>query len=74
MEKNPEKGFEGADGDSTVEVNTMEEMERAKREIQEREEAKALTQGGSGEQKAAPKMNVKVCISSNFNVIHPELT
>jgi len=34
-------------------------MEKAKKEIQEREEKKALTQGAGGEP-AAPKMNIKV--------------
>ena len=34
-------------------------MEKAKREIQEREERKAITHGASGEP-AAPKMNVQV--------------
>lgn len=61
MEKNPAKGFEGADGDATVEVNAAKEMERAKIEIKEREDAKNMTQGTSEGQKAAPKMNVKVC-------------
>ncbi|KAH9966797.1 mitotic checkpoint regulator, MAD2B-interacting-domain-containing protein [Russula dissimulans] len=53
-----EKGFEGADDEDTQEVNALREMERAKKEIQEREEKKALTQGASGEP-AAPRMNVK---------------
>jgi proline-rich protein PRCC len=34
-------------------------MEKAKKEVQEREEKKALTQGAGGEP-AAPKMNIKV--------------
>ncbi|THH17824.1 hypothetical protein EW146_g3079 [Bondarzewia mesenterica] len=58
LEKNPAKGFEGAETSETQEVNAMREMEQAKREIQEREEKKSLTQG-TGEQAAAPKMNVK---------------
>lgn len=66
MEKNPEKGFEGADGEDTAEVNMVKEMERARMEIQEREEAKSLTQGTSEGQKAAPKMNVKVCHFTRF--------
>ncbi|KAI0065374.1 hypothetical protein BV25DRAFT_1850683 [Artomyces pyxidatus] len=58
LEKRVEKGFEGADADDTKEVNAQREMEKAKIEIQEREEKKALTQGASGE-RAAPRMNVK---------------
>ncbi|TFY77169.1 hypothetical protein EWM64_g6841 [Hericium alpestre] len=58
MEKGRMKGFEGAEDEGTQEVNTMHVMEKAKVEIQEREEKKALTQGeGSGP--AAPKMNIK---------------
>lgn len=53
-----EKGFEGADTDDTQEVNALREMEKAKKEIQEREEKKALTQGAGG-QAEAPRMNVK---------------
>ncbi|KAF8478554.1 mitotic checkpoint regulator, MAD2B-interacting-domain-containing protein [Russula ochroleuca] len=53
-----EKGFEGADADDTQEVNALREMEKAKKEVQEREEKKALTQGAGGEP-AAPKMNIK---------------
>jgi hypothetical protein len=53
-----EKGFEGADTDDTQEVDALREMEKAKKEIQEREEKKALTQGAGGQQEA-PRMNVK---------------
>ena len=53
------KGFENADADDTQEVNALREMEKAKKEVQDREEKKALTQGAGGEP-AAPKMNVKV--------------
>ncbi|KAI0273768.1 mitotic checkpoint regulator, MAD2B-interacting-domain-containing protein [Gloeopeniophorella convolvens] len=58
LEKGTEKGFEGAEADDTQEVNALREMEKAKKEIQEREEKKALTTGASGEP-AAPKMNIK---------------
>ena len=54
-----EKGFEGADADDTQEVNALREMEKAKKEVQEREEKKSLTQGSGGDA-AAPKMNIKV--------------
>ncbi len=53
------KGFEDADADDTQEINALREMEKAKKEIQEREEKKALTQGAGGEP-VAPRMNVKV--------------
>jgi hypothetical protein len=53
------KGFEDADADDTQEINALREMEKAKKEVQEREEKKALTQGAGGEP-AAPKMNIKV--------------
>jgi len=53
-----EKGFEGADTDDTQEVDALREMEKAKKEIQEREEKKALTKGAGGEPEA-PRMNVK---------------
>ena len=63
------KGFEDADAADTQEVNALREMEKAKKEVQEREEKKALTQGAGGEP-AAPKMNIKVrshhlCLSSS---------
>ncbi|KAI0811252.1 mitotic checkpoint regulator, MAD2B-interacting-domain-containing protein [Irpex lacteus] len=44
LEKGIEKGFEGAEEGAT-EVNALKEMERAKVEVQEREEKKALTMG-----------------------------
>ena len=53
------KGFEDADANDTQEINALHEMEKAKKEIQEREEKKALTQGAGGEP-AEPRMNVKV--------------
>lgn len=53
------KGFEKADADDTQEINALHEMEKAKKEIQDREEKKTLTQGAGGEPEA-PRMNVKV--------------
>lgn len=53
------KGFEKADADDTQEINALHEMEKAKKEIHDREEKKALTQGAGGEPEA-PRMNVKV--------------
>ena len=58
LEKGIEKGFEGAE-DNATEVNALKEMERARVEVQEREEKKALT-AGAGDASAAPKMNIKV--------------
>lgn len=58
LEKGVEKGFEGVEKEGAAEVNALEEMEKAKREIQEREEKKALTAGGQHVQ-AAPRMNIK---------------
>ncbi|EPQ58275.1 hypothetical protein GLOTRDRAFT_126767 [Gloeophyllum trabeum ATCC 11539] len=58
LEKGQVKGFEGLNEEEAQEVNAIAEMERAKKEIQEREEKKRLTQGGD-EAPAAPKMNIK---------------
>ncbi len=58
LEKGKIKGFEGAE-EQAEEVNALREMEKAKQEIQEREERKALTTG-SAEVPDAPKMNIKV--------------
>ncbi len=54
-----EKGFEDVDNDDTQEIDALSEMEKAKKEVQEREEKKALTQGAGGEP-AGPRMNIKV--------------
>ncbi|CAL1704566.1 unnamed protein product [Somion occarium] len=58
LEKGIEKGFEAVEREGAREVNAAKEMERAKIEIQEREERKALTTA-AGEAAAAPKMNIK---------------
>ncbi|TBU35932.1 mitotic checkpoint regulator, MAD2B-interacting-domain-containing protein [Dichomitus squalens] len=57
LEKGKIKGFEGAE-EQAEEVNALKEMERAKKEIQEREERKALTTAAA-DVPAAPKMNIK---------------
>jgi hypothetical protein len=54
------KGFEGADGEETQEVNAQREMERARHDVQEREERKKLTMGGA-EVPQGPRMNIQVC-------------
>ncbi|KAF8201467.1 mitotic checkpoint regulator, MAD2B-interacting-domain-containing protein [Pholiota molesta] len=50
-------GFEGLQSADVEEVDALKEMEKAKREIQEREEKKAVTQGAGGGP-VAPKMNI----------------
>lgn len=62
LEKGAGKGFENLETEGAREVNALSEMERAKKEIQEREERKALTTGGA-DVAAAPKMNIKVSLS-----------
>ena len=57
IEKGTVKGFEGAE-EEAEDVNAFKEMERAKEEIQAREERKALTTAPTAP--AAPKMNIKV--------------
>jgi hypothetical protein len=59
LEKGMVKGFEGLETAGAHEVDALAEMERAKKEIQEREEKKALTHGAGGAP-AAPRMNIKV--------------
>jgi proline-rich protein PRCC len=54
------KGFEAYDADAAREVNAEEERERARVEVKEREERKALTSGPQGAPEA-PRMNVQVC-------------
>lgn len=53
------RGFEDYDADAAGEVDAAAEMERAKVEVKELEERKALTNGAQGEA-AAPRMNVQV--------------
>ncbi|RPD66183.1 hypothetical protein L226DRAFT_530302 [Lentinus tigrinus ALCF2SS1-7] len=57
LEKGTMKGFEGAE-EEAAEVNALKEMEKAKLEIQELEERKALTTAAAAVP-AAPKMNIK---------------
>ena len=58
LEKGTVKGVEGAE-EQAAEVNALKEMGKAKKEIQEREERKALTTAAAAVP-AAPKMNIKV--------------
>ncbi|KDQ60779.1 hypothetical protein JAAARDRAFT_67213 [Jaapia argillacea MUCL 33604] len=57
LEKGMAKGFEGAD-EQAQDYNALEEMERAKEDLQAKEERKALTQGAQGAP-VAPRMNIK---------------
>lgn len=57
LEKGKIKGFEDLDEESATGVNAMEEMAKAREEIQVTEERKALTQ--SKDQTAGPRMNIK---------------
>lgn len=59
LEKGAVKGFEDYDAAKAQEIDPVEEMERAKREVQEREERKALTKG-AGAGPAEPKMKISV--------------
>jgi hypothetical protein len=59
LEKGAVKGFEGLDTAAVEEVNAMKEMERAKIELQDREEKKAVTRGADGGP-IAPKMTITV--------------
>ena len=59
LEKGAGKGFENLETAGVQEVRAISEMGRAKREIQDSEEKKALTTGGA-DVPVAPKMNIKV--------------
>lgn len=67
-----ERGFEDYDADVAGEVDAAAEMERAKVEVQELEERKALTKGGQDESDK-PRMNIQVrflhCRSPEKNVL-----
>lgn len=65
LEKGMVKGFEGLDTDTVEEINAMKEMEKAKVQIREREERKAVTQGTTNGP-TAPKMNITVSLSGPF--------
>ncbi|KAG6866948.1 hypothetical protein C0991_003864 [Blastosporella zonata] len=65
LEKGMVKGFEDLETAGAKEVDAMAEMERAKREIKEREERKAITQGAGGAP-AAPKMTINASKTSGI--------
>ncbi|KIK57789.1 hypothetical protein GYMLUDRAFT_61184 [Collybiopsis luxurians FD-317 M1] len=56
LEKGAMKGFEGYDRDDTADVDAAKEMEKAKLEIKEREERKAVSKNQGQPEK--PKMNI----------------
>ena len=59
LEKGAIKGFEGLEDAAVEEIDALKEMEKAKKEIQEKEEKKAVTRGAGGGP-VAPKMNINV--------------
>ena len=59
LEEGAIKGFEGLEDAPVEEVDSLKEMEKAKKEIQEREEKKAVTRGAGGGP-VAPGMNINV--------------
>jgi len=66
LEKGTLKGFEGYE-ENASEVDAMKEMEKAKIEIKEREERKALTKGATG---PAAEPNMKLNVSVFFFLIY----
>lgn len=65
MDGASQKGFEGAEGDDTVEVDAQEQLDLARKE---REEKKALTKDAIGG-RTAPKMNIKVSLQCSSYLI-----
>ncbi|GLB34916.1 putative mitotic checkpoint regulator, MAD2B-interacting [Lyophyllum shimeji] len=65
LEKGAVKGFEGYESAPVEEVNAMKEMEKAKREIKEREERKALTLAKDGPP-PAPRMTLTASKTSGI--------
>ena len=63
-EKGKEKGFERMQDEDMAEVDAASEMERAKREVHDLEERRALTMGGEGN--AAPKVKLTASKSSGI--------
>ena len=66
LEKGAIKGFEGLQDAPVEEIDALKEMEKAKKEIQEREEKKAVTRGAGGGP-VAPKMNINVRCIANWS-------
>jgi len=65
LEKGGAKGFEGYERGDVAEVDAAKEMERAKLEIKEREERKAVSKNTGGEPDK-PKMNITASKLSNM--------
>ncbi|KDR81647.1 hypothetical protein GALMADRAFT_58556 [Galerina marginata CBS 339.88] len=63
LEKGTIKGFEGLKDAAVEEIDALKEMEKAKKDIQEREARKAITQGAGGGP-VAPKMNINASKTS----------
>lgn len=66
LEKGAQRGFEGYE-ESASEVDAMKEMQKAKIEIKEREERKALTTGATG---PAAEPNMTLTVSCLFCLLH----
>lgn len=60
-----ERGFEDYDEDAAGEVDAAAEMERAKVQVKELEERKALTKGDQDELDK-PRMNIQACCYERF--------
>ncbi|KIK08591.1 hypothetical protein K443DRAFT_672118 [Laccaria amethystina LaAM-08-1] len=58
LEKGTVRGFEGLQNAAVEEIDALKEMEKAKKEVKEREERKAITTGAGAEAAAAPRMNI----------------
>lgn len=71
LEKGAIRGFEAMDDSSTAEINAEEERERAKIEVQEREERKALT--NSVLQSTTPTIKLTVRIYHCVEVLRSQL-
>ncbi|KAF5330431.1 hypothetical protein D9619_005623 [Psilocybe cf. subviscida] len=63
LEKGDIKGFEGLQNADVEEIDALKEMEKAKKEIQEREAKKAITADAGGGP-VAPKMNINASKTS----------
>ena len=75
LEKGAIKGFEGLKDAPVEEIDALKEREKAKKEIREKEEKKAVTRGAGGGP-VAPKMNINVCCSQLVGdyIFFPTLT
>ncbi|EDR14849.1 uncharacterized protein LACBIDRAFT_306017 [Laccaria bicolor S238N-H82] len=66
LEKGTVRGFEGLQNAAVEEIDALKEMEKAKKEIKEREDRKAITKGAGEEVAAAPRMNINASKTSGI--------